>query len=72
MGRGLGIMVDSGSLAGRPQELEVVAMGPGGSWGLSWGGRGRGTLVPLFVPRVTEVSMGSQDPRVTRARKGSG
>lgn len=25
-----------------------------------------------MVPRVTEVSMGSQDPRVTRARKGSG
>ena len=34
----LGIMVDSGSLAGRPQELKVVAMGPAGSWGLSWGG----------------------------------
>lgn len=25
-----------------------------------------------MVPRVTEALMGSQDPRVTRARKGSG
>lgn len=29
-------------------------------------------LIPLSVPRGTEASTGSLDPRVTRARKGNG
>lgn len=42
-----------------------------GAWGTEGVAMGGGSLTLLSVPRATEALMGSQDPRVTRARKGS-
>lgn len=50
---------------------EGVATGQGAHGDRAEGGQGRVSLTPLSVPRATEALMGSQDPRVTRARKGS-
>lgn len=50
---------------------EGVATGQEAPGDRAEGGHGRVSLTLLSVPRATEALMGSQDPRVTRERKGS-
>lgn len=50
---------------------EGVATGQEARGDRAEGGHGRVSLTLLSVPRATEALMGSQDPRVTRERKGS-